>query len=96
MIVADDVRVEDTRRGVQGIDGRVNPQFGDLTGQNRRRIEVREGSSRSRVRQVVGRDVDGLDGRDRTVFGRRNAFLQGADVGTQGRLVANGRRDTAE
>ena len=57
---------------------------------------MREGSSRRRVGQVVGRHVDGLHRGDGTLLGGSDAFLQGAHFGGQGRLVTDGRRHTAQ
>ena len=61
-----------------------------------RRVEVRERRRRRRVRQVVGRNVDGLERRDRPLLGRRNPFLEHAHLGGQRRLIADGARGAAE
>ena len=55
-----------------------------------------KGSSRSRVRQVIGRYVYGLYRCNRAVLCRGNTFLQGANVCCQCRLIANGGRNTAQ
>ena len=59
-------------------------------------VEVGERGRRRRVGQVVGGHVDGLHRGDRALVGRGDALLQRAHVGGQRRLVAHGRRDTAE
>ena len=51
--------------------------------------------SRSRVGQVIGRDIDSLYRCDRTVTRRGNTLLQRADLIRQRRLIANGGRHTA-
>ena len=65
MLLADDVRVEDARRGRQRVDRRVDAAVDDRARQVRRRVEVREGGGRRRVGVVVGRHVDRLHRGDR-------------------------------
>src|SRR5690606_15106975 len=55
-----------------------------------------ESGGRRGVGQVVGRDVYGLDGRDRTGLGGGDALLQLAHLFGQGGLVAYGGRHTAQ
>ena len=57
---------------------------------------MRERGRRRRVGQIVGRHVDRLHRGDRALLGRRDALLQRAHVGRQGRLIADRRRDAAE
>ena len=56
-------RVELAARRIERVDGRIDAELRDLTREHQRRIEVGEGRRRGRVREVVGRDVDGLDSR---------------------------------
>jgi hypothetical protein len=58
--------------------------------------KVGKGRCRRGVGQVIGRDVNGLHGRDRTLVGCRDAFLHRAHVGCQGWLVTHSGRNTAE
>mmetsp|Transcript_15176 Transcript_15176/g.40268 ORF Transcript_15176/g.40268 Transcript_15176/m.40268 type:complete len:554 (+) Transcript_15176:227-1888(+) len=94
--LADDGRVKHAGRRVQGIDRGVDAELGDRAREHRGGVQVREGGGRGRVRQVVGRHVHGLHGGDRALLRRGNALLQGRQVSGQGRLVADGARDTAE
>ena len=55
-----------------------------------------EGRCRRRVGEVVGGYVNALDRGDRAFGGGSDALLQGTEVGGQGRLVTNGRRNAAE
>ena len=96
VLLPDDVRVEDTRGGVERVDGGVDAELGDLTRENRGRIEMRKCCRRRGVGQVVRRDIDRLHGRDRALLRRGDTLLQSADVGRQRRLVANGGRHTSE
>ncbi len=57
---------------------------------------MRKGCGRSGVRVVVGGNVNGLHGSNRSALRRSDALLQLADFGVQVRLVANGRRHAAE
>ncbi len=96
VLVADDARVENARRGRERIDGRVDAELDDRARQVRRRVEMREGGRRRGVGVVVGRHVDRLDGSDRAVFGRRDPLLQRAHFRQQRRLVADRARHAAQ
>lgn len=93
---AHNVRVENTRRRVERVDGRVDTQLGDRTREHSGGVQVRESRSRRRVRQVVRGHVDGLYRSDRALASRRDALLHRAHVSGERRLVADRRRDTAE
>ena len=96
MLFADDARFENAAGRVERVDRRVDAQFRDRAVQRGRCVQVGERGCRGRVGQVVGGNVDGLHRGDRTLVGRGDAFLQIAHVGRQGRLIAHGRRNTAE
>ena len=68
VLLAENVRVEDTRRGVERVNSRIKTELCDLTRKNRRRIEVGECARRSRVGEVISRDIDCLDRRDGALF----------------------------
>ena len=67
-----------------------------LRAEDRHGVQMRERGGGRRIREVVGRHVDGLDGGNGALVGRGNALLEGAQVGRQGRLVADGTGDAAE
>src|SRR5574343_371008 len=96
VLFTDDLRVELAGGGVERIDSRVDTQRGDVTRQHDRGVEVQEGGGRRRVGQVVSRHVNGLDRGDRADLCRGNTLLQTAHFFSQRRLVAHGRRHTAE
>src|SRR5690606_2744059 len=65
MLFTDDLRVKLTAGGVERIDGGINTQRSDVTRQHDGGVQVLEGGGRRRVGQVIGRNVNGLDGRNR-------------------------------
>ena len=95
MLFAHDQRVQNARSGFQRVDGRIDTEFGDLTAQYRGSIQMRKGRCRSRVRQVVCRHINCLDGSDGTFLSGSDAFLHG-HFRSQRRLVTNGGRHTSQ
>jgi hypothetical protein len=67
--------IQHTRLGVKGINSGVNTKLGNTTGQDSGGIQMGEGSGRGGISQIIGRDIDGLDGGNRTLFGGSNTFL---------------------
>ena len=96
VLLAHDVGLEDRRGRVEGVDGRVDALLRDRARERRRRVEVREDRGRCRVGEVVGRDVDGLDRRDRALARGGDALLQLAHLGLERRLVAHLRGHAAQ
>src|SRR6185295_14175089 len=96
VLLADDQRIEDTRRRRQRIDRRVDAQLGDRALQADRRVEMGERRRRRRVRVVVRRDEHGLKGGDRALLGRGYPLLEGGHLRREIRLVTDGRRHPAE
>jgi hypothetical protein len=94
--LADDVRVEHRGGRVERIDGRVDADLGRARARAPSSRRGGRTSSRRRVGEVVGGDVDGLDARDRALVGRGDALLERAHLGRQRRLVTDGARDAAE
>ena len=96
MLFAHDQRVQNARSGFQRVDGRIDTEFGDLTAQYRGSIQMRKGRCRSRVRQVVCRHINCLDGSDGTFLSGSDAFLHGSHLGGQCWLVTDGGRHTSQ
>ena len=96
MLLADDAWLEQTRGRIERIDCRVDTQLRDRTVEVGRRIEMRERRRRRGIGEIVRGHVHGLHRGDRALVGRRDALLQRAHVGRQRRLIAHGRRNTAE
>src|SRR4051812_39976513 len=81
VLLADEVGLEDRRRRVERVDGGIDALLGDRPRQRGRRVEVGEHRRGRRVGEVVGRDVDRLDRRDRARAGRGDPLLQLAHLG---------------
>src|SRR6266850_5390334 len=93
---AEDVRVEDARRGGERVHGRVDPKLGERAREHGGGVEVREGRGGRRVGDVVRRHVDRLHRRDRALLRGGDALLQLAHLGAQRRLIPDRRRHPAE
>ena len=96
MFLADDFRGERARGGSQRVHGRENAQFGNGPLQDDGGVQVGEGGGGGRVGQIVGGDIDGLEGGDGAFLGRGDAFLQVAHFGGEGGLVADGAGGAAQ
>ena len=96
VVLADDLRLEDRRRRVQRVHGRVDALLGDAAREHGGRVEVGEHRGRRRVGEVVRGHVDGLHRGHRAVARGGDALLQLAHLGLQRRLVAHLRRHPAQ
>src|SRR3989344_3048657 len=80
MLLSYYLRRQNSRGGIERINGRINAEFDEGTGEHDRRIKVGEGGGRSGVGDIVGRHEHGLHGGNRA-FGRRgNPFLEFAHL----------------
>ena len=96
MLFTHHARGEHAAGRIERIDGRVDAHFRDRAAQHGGGIQVGERRGRGRIGQIVGGHVNGLHRGDRTLVGGGDALLQGPHVGGERRLIAHGRRDTAE
>jgi peptide chain release factor 1 len=96
VLEADNIRLEKIGGGVEGVDGGVDTQLSNLTGQDGGGVQVSEGGGRGRIGQIIGRDVDGLDGGNGTLGGGGNTLLEGSHIGGEGGLVTDGGGNTTE
>merc|ERR1719167_419009 len=96
VFMSNNVGVEDTGRRVKRIDGGVNTQLGDATGQHSRGVQMGEGSGRGGIGQIVSGHINGLHGSDRTLSGGGNSLLHATHVSGQSGLVTDGGRNTTE
>ncbi len=94
--LTDDGGIEDTGGGVEGIDGGVDTEFGESTGEHSGGIEEGEGGGGGGISEIVSRHVDGLDRGDGALLGGGDALLEGTQIGSEGGLVTHSRGDTTE
>lgn len=88
MLLADDTGVEHAGLGVERVDGGVDTELGDSTGQNGGGIEMGEGGGRGGIGKIIGGHVDGLDGGDGSLLGRARG---GGSLERAGRAEDEGR-----
>lgn len=93
--LTDNIRLEDTRGGIQRVNGRIDALLDNLTGEDGLGVQVGKRGRRSRVGQVIRRNVDRLHGRDCAVLGGGDTLLQSTDLISQRRLVADRRGHAA-
>ncbi len=96
VLLADDVRVDLARGGIQRVHGRVDAQRRDVAREHHGRVQVAEGGGGRRVGQVVRGHVHGLDRRDGAGLRGGDALLQAPHFLGERRLVAHGRRHAAQ
>ena len=96
MVLTDDTGVQHAGLGVKRVDGGVDTQLGDTTGQDSGGVQMGEGGGGSRVSQIVSGHVDGLDGGNGSLGGGGNTLLHDTHVDGEGGLVTDGRGDTTE
>jgi len=84
VLLADDTGVKHTRLGVEGVDGGVDTELGNGTGQHGGGVQVGEGGGGGGIGQIVGRDIDSLHGGDGTLLGSGDTLLPVTRV-SQGR-----------
>lgn len=61
MFLSHDVGVEHFRGGLEGVDGWVNSQFRKRPREHSGGVQVSKGSGWSRIGQIVGRNINGLN-----------------------------------
>lgn len=60
MLLAHHIGVQNTRRGIQGVNSGVDTQLCDTSGQDSGGVQVSECCSRGRICQVIGWHIDSL------------------------------------
>lgn len=60
MLSSYNVGIHDTGGGVQGVDGGIDTQLSDGTGQHSGGVQVGEGGGRGGVSQIISGHIDGL------------------------------------
>ncbi len=96
VVDGDDVGVHDTGGALEGVDGGVDTGLGDGTIEDGGGVEVGEGGGGRGIGDIIGGDVDGLDGGDGTLVGGGNALLEHTEIFGEGGLVTDGGGNAAE
>ena len=96
VVDGDDIGVHNTGGALQGVDGGVDTGLSDGTIEHSGGIEVREGGGGGGIGDIIGRDVDGLDGGNGTLGGGGNTLLEHTKILSEGGLVTDGGGNTAE
>lgn len=76
---------------LEGIDGGIKPFTGAFAREDDRSRKVGKGVNGGRIGEVVGRDIDRLNGGDGARLGVADALFELSDIGSEGRLVADTR-----
>src|SRR6185437_6285768 len=90
VLLADHVRVENTRSGSQGINRGIDSDLRQRTRKHRGGVEVSKGRGWRRISEVVGGNVNCLHRGDGALFRGGDRFLQLAHFGGEVRLIAHG------
>jgi len=96
VLVSHDGGVEHSGGGVEGVHGGIDSQLSEGSAEHSGGVQMGEGGGGGRVGEIIGGDIDGLDGSDGTLFSGGDPFLQGSQVGSEGGLVTDGRGDTSQ
>jgi len=96
MDLTDDGGVKHTGGGIEGIDGGIDTESGQITRQHGGGIQMSESGSGSWIGQIISGHIDGLDGSDGSVLCGGNTLLEGTHIGGEGGLISDSRWDTSE
>jgi hypothetical protein len=89
-------RVKDTGLGVKRVDGGVDTQLGDTTGQDSGGVQMGEGGGGRGISQIVSGHVDGLDGGNGSLGGGGDTLLHDTHIDGEGGLVTDSGGNTSE
>ena len=89
VLFADNSWIEQYRRGAQGIDGGVHALSAMDLDSTIMLFEVAGNSGHGRIREIVGRHVDGFDRGHRYARDRGDALMQRGDFGGERWLIAD-------
>ena len=96
MVLSDDTGIQHTGLGIKRVDGWVDTQLRNTTGQDSGSVQMCEGCGRSRISQIISGYVDGLHGGNGSFGGGCDTLLHETHVDGESRLVTDGRWDTTE
>ncbi len=96
VLLTNDTWVHHAGLGVKWIDGWVDTQLRDTTGQDGGGIQMGEGGGWGWISQIISWHVDGLDGSNGSLGGGGNALLHKTHVNCESWLVSDGGWNTTE
>ena len=96
MFLAYHVGIQDTGSRFKRIHGRIYAQFSNLSAENGGRVQMAERRGRSRVSEVISRNIYSLDRCYGSVLCGGDTLLHLTHFGCQRRLISHGRRHAAQ
>ena len=90
------IRIQNQRITLKRIHRRINPLFSDRPVQHDRRIKMRKGRRRSRIRKIICRNIHRLHRSNRPFIRGSNSLLQSSHLTRQGWLISYRRRDSSK
>lgn len=92
--LTDNSGVKHSGVGVKRVDSGVDTQLGDTSRQDSGGVQMGEGGGRGGIGQIIGRDVDGLDGGNGSLLGGGNSLLHTTHIGGKSGLVTDSGRNS--
>lgn len=96
VILSNNTGIQHTRLGIKRIDSWVNTQLRNTTGKHSGGVQMGKGGGRGRISQIIGRDIDGLNGSNGSLGGGSNTFLHKTHIDGESWLITDSRWDTTE
>mmetsp|Transcript_20622 Transcript_20622/g.35423 ORF Transcript_20622/g.35423 Transcript_20622/m.35423 type:complete len:548 (+) Transcript_20622:132-1775(+) len=96
VLVSDHSGIKHTGGGVKRIDSGVDTQLSNGTGKHSGGIQVCEGGSGGRIRKIISRHVDSLDGGNGSLGSGGNTLLKPTHISGKSRLVTDSGRNTSQ
>lgn len=96
MFFSNNVGIQHLGSRIQGVDGWIDSQFGQGSGEHSSSIQMLESSGWGWISKIIGWHIDSLDGSNRSLLGGGNSFLEGSQICREGGLISDGGWDTSE
>jgi len=94
--VSDNGGIKHSGSGFEWVDGWINSQLSQGSGQHSGGIQVSEGGGWSWISDIISWYIDGLYGGDGSSLGGGNSFLEGTQIGSEGWLISDSGWDTSK
>ena len=96
MFIADDFGRERLGRGGEGIDGGIDAEFRNRALEHDGGVQVGEGVCGGGIGQIVRRNIDCLEGSDRTILRGGDPLLELTHFRGKGGLITDGARRASQ